>query len=134
MAEVMYSEKVTVYMSYEQRREIERAAHAAHLKVSDWCRRELAAAVNRSKREQRNDKREGGLMDKNKDEKYDEIVATLQNLQEEIVATLQNLQEERQRLRWEVRILLLVGLGGMYVLKWPSICMFLEWFELFECF
>ena len=43
MREVMYSEKVTVYMSYEQRREIERAAHAAHLKVSDWCRRELAA-------------------------------------------------------------------------------------------
>ena len=48
MAEVMYSEKVTIYMSYEQRREIERAAHAAHLKVSDWCRRELAAAVTRS--------------------------------------------------------------------------------------
>ena len=46
--EVMYSEKVTIYMSYEQRREIERAAHAAHLKVSDWCRRELAAAVSRS--------------------------------------------------------------------------------------
>lgn len=57
---VMYSEKVTVYMSYEQRREIEREAHAAHLKVSDWCRRELAAAVNRSKQEQRNDKQEGG--------------------------------------------------------------------------
>ena len=51
MREVMYSEKVTVYMSYEQRREIERAAHAAHLKVSDWCRRELAAAVTRSARE-----------------------------------------------------------------------------------
>ena len=47
MREVMYSEKVTVYMSYEQRREIERAAHAAHLKVSDWCRQELAA-VSRS--------------------------------------------------------------------------------------
>ena len=44
----MYSEKVTVYMSYEQRREIERAARSAHLKVSDWCRRELAAAVTRS--------------------------------------------------------------------------------------
>ena len=57
--EVMYSEKVTVYMSYEQRREIERAARAAHLKVSDWCRRELAAAVTRSARErdQSNDKR-----------------------------------------------------------------------------
>ena len=51
MAGVMYSEKITVYMSYEQRREIERAAHAAHLKVSDWCRRELAAAVTRSARE-----------------------------------------------------------------------------------
>ena len=74
-------------------------------------------------------------MDKEKEEGgQDEIVATLQNLQEEIVATLQNLQEERQRLRWEVRILLLVGLGGMYVLKWPSICMFLEWFKLFDCF
>ena len=48
MTEVMYSEKVTVYMSYEQRREIERAAHAAHLKLADWCRRELAAAVTRS--------------------------------------------------------------------------------------
>ena len=61
MAEVMYSEKVTVYMSYEQRREIERAAHAAHLKVSDWCRRELAAAVSRSarEREQSNDKQLG---------------------------------------------------------------------------
>ena len=45
MYEVMYSEKITVYMSYEQRREIERAARAAHLKVSDWCRRDLAAAV-----------------------------------------------------------------------------------------
>ena len=57
--DVMYGEKVTVYMSYEQRREIERAARAAHLKVSDWCRRELAAAVSRSARErdQSNDKR-----------------------------------------------------------------------------
>ena len=51
MADVRYSEKVTIYMSYEQRREIERAAHAAHLKVSDWCRRELAAAVTRLARE-----------------------------------------------------------------------------------
>ena len=64
MREVMYSEKVTVYMSYEQRREIERAARSAHLKVSDWCRRELAAAVSRSaqsarEREQRNDKQLG---------------------------------------------------------------------------
>ena len=61
MAEVMYSEKVTIYMSCEQRREIEHAAHAAHLKVSDWCRRELAAAVTRSarEREQRNDKQLG---------------------------------------------------------------------------
>ena len=40
-----YSEKVTVYMSHEQRHEIEREARAAHLKVSDWCRRELAAQV-----------------------------------------------------------------------------------------
>ena len=59
MADVRYGEKVTVYMSYEQRREIERAAHAAHLKVSNWCRRELAAAVSRSAREQRNDKQPG---------------------------------------------------------------------------
>ena len=48
MADVRYSEKVTVYMSHEQRRETERAARSAHLKVSDWCRRELAAAVSRS--------------------------------------------------------------------------------------
>ena len=55
----MYSEKVTVYMSYEQRRLIEREARAANLKVSDWCRRELAAAVTRSarEREQGQDKR-----------------------------------------------------------------------------
>ena len=55
MTEVMYSEKIAVYMSYEQRREIERATRSAHLKVSDWCRRELAAAVTRSARE-RDDK------------------------------------------------------------------------------
>lgn len=60
MAEVLYSEKVTIYLTFGQRRRIEREARAAHLKVSDWCRRELAAAVKRSKQEQRNDKREGG--------------------------------------------------------------------------
>lgn len=54
-----YSEKVTVYMSHEQRSEIEREARAAHLKVSDWCRRDLADAVSRAARErdQSNDKR-----------------------------------------------------------------------------
>lgn len=38
-------------MSYEQRQEIERAARSANLKLADWCRRELAAAVTRSARE-----------------------------------------------------------------------------------
>jgi len=51
MAEVLYSEKVTIYLTFGQRRRIEREARAAHLKVSDWCRRELAAAVTRSARE-----------------------------------------------------------------------------------
>ena len=62
MAEVLYSEKVTIYLTFGQRRRIEREARAAHLKVSDWCRRELAAAVSRSarEREQRNDKQPGG--------------------------------------------------------------------------
>ena len=64
MAEVLYSEKVTIYLTFGQRRRIEREARAAHLKVSDWCRRELAA-VSRStqsarEREQRNDKQPGG--------------------------------------------------------------------------
>ena len=66
-------------------------------------------------------------MDKNKDEKYDEIVATLQNLQEE---------QQRQgrmirRLRWEVRILLLVGFGGLYFwAQYRAIFLVFEWISL----
>ena len=46
MREVMYSEKVTIYMSYEQRREIERSAVSR-------------SAQSAREREQRNDKQPG---------------------------------------------------------------------------
>lgn len=52
---------------------------------------------------------------------------------EEIVATLQSMQKAQHRQRWEIRIWLTVGFGGLYFwAQYRAIFLVFEWISLWR--